>query len=86
MGAKIKLKNRKIYKGEKTSDIYVEGGKILKPINCSPTLNSSCIDEFLLILLAAKATVFLILKNYLNLIKKKVQGFFGGQSINIYGS
>ena len=56
MGAKIKLKNRKIYKGEKTSDIYVEGGKILKPINCSPTLNSSCIDEFLLIfLLAAKA-------------------------------
>ena len=56
MGAKIKLKNKKIYKGEKISDIEVTGGKVLKPINCPTSLNTSSIDEFLLIfLLAAKA-------------------------------
>ena len=56
MGVKIKFLNKKIYKGEKISDIYVEGCKKLKPIKCPTKLNSGAIDEFLTIfLLAAKA-------------------------------
>jgi 3-phosphoshikimate 1-carboxyvinyltransferase len=56
MGVKILLKNNKIVKGEKIADIYVESAKYLKAINCPPSLNSSAIDEFLVIfLLAAKA-------------------------------
>ena len=56
MGVKIKLSNIKIYKGEKIADLNIESSKNLKSINCSPKLNSSAIDEFLLIfLVAAKA-------------------------------
>ncbi len=53
MGCKINFKNKKIYKGEKTADIVVKSSKILKPINCPSSLNSSAIDEFLLIFLVA---------------------------------
>ncbi len=56
MGANIKLKNKKIYNGEEISDIYIESKKNLKAINCPSNLNSSAIDEFLIIfLVAAKA-------------------------------
>ena len=56
MGVKILLKNNKIVKGEKIADIHIESAKYLKAINCPPSLNSSAIDEFLVIfLLAAKA-------------------------------
>ncbi len=56
MGVKIIHKNIKYYKGEKTSDLYVESSKSIKPINCPTNLNSSAIDEFLVIfLVAAKA-------------------------------
>ena len=56
MGVKIKLLNKKTYKGEKIADILVKSPKKLKPINCPPKLNSKTIDEFLLIfLIAAKA-------------------------------
>ena len=56
MGVKITHKNIKYYKGEKTSDLYVESSKSIKPINCPSNLNSSAIDEFLVIfLVAAKA-------------------------------
>ncbi len=56
MGVKIIHKNIKYYKGEKTSDLYVESSKLIKPINCPTNLNSSAIDEFLVIfLVAAKA-------------------------------
>tara|TARA_A100000164_G_C21897417_1_gene768691 strand:- start:42 stop:1370 length:1329 start_codon:yes stop_codon:yes gene_type:complete len=56
MGVKIMFKNKKLYKGELTSDIFVKGTKRLKAINCPVKLNSSSIDEFLLIfLVAAKA-------------------------------
>ncbi len=56
MGVRIIYKNIRYYKGEKTSDLYVEGRKSLKPINCPTSLNSSAIDEFLVIfLVAAKA-------------------------------
>ncbi len=56
MGIKINLKNVKIYKGEKIADIHVKSVKTIKPIKCPPELNSSAIDEFLVIfLIAAKA-------------------------------
>ena len=53
MGAKISLKNQKNYRGEKISDILVKSSSNLKAINCPPELNSSTIDEFLVIFLAA---------------------------------
>ena len=53
MGAKILLQNKKYYRGEKISDILVKSSINLKAINCPSELNSSCIDEFLIIFLAA---------------------------------
>tara|TARA_B100000780_G_scaffold187664_1_gene131873 strand:- start:281 stop:1621 length:1341 start_codon:yes stop_codon:yes gene_type:complete len=53
MGAKISLKNKKDYRGEIISDILIKSSKNLKAINCPPKLNSSCIDEFLIIFLVA---------------------------------
>ena len=53
MGAKILLKNQRNYKGEKISDILIRSSNNLKAINCPPELNSSAIDEFLVIFLAA---------------------------------
>jgi 3-phosphoshikimate 1-carboxyvinyltransferase len=53
MGAKILFKNQKNYRGEKISDILIKSSKNLKAINCPPELNSSAIDEFLIIFLAA---------------------------------
>ena len=56
MGVKILFKNIKNYKGEKIADILVKSTKNLKAINCPTKLNSSAIDEFLIIfLIAAKA-------------------------------
>ena len=56
MGVKISLKNIKNYKGEKIADIIVRSTKSFKSIKCPSNLNSSAIDEFLLIfLVAAKA-------------------------------
>ena len=53
MGAKIFLKNKRNYRGEKISDILVHSSNNLKSINCPSELNSSAIDEFLIIFLAA---------------------------------
>jgi len=56
MGAKIFLKNQKNYRGEKIADILIKSSNNLKAINCPSKLNSSAIDEFLVIfLVAAKA-------------------------------
>jgi len=56
MGAKILFKNQKSYKSEKIADIFIQSSTNLKAINCPPELNSSTIDEFLIIfLLAARA-------------------------------
>ena len=57
MGAKIKLLNIKKINNEKTADIFVKSTNNLKGINCPSNLNSSAIDEFLIIfLVAAKAS------------------------------
>ncbi len=53
MGAKITYKNKKLYNGEEIADICVKSKVSLKSVNCSPKLNSSAIDEFLIIFLAA---------------------------------
>ena len=72
MGAKILLKNKKIYKGEKIADIEVTSVKSLKAINCPTKLNSSAIDEFLIIfLVAAKAKGVSYFKNLSELNKKE---------------
>ena len=53
MGAEIYLKNKRNYKGEKISNILIKGSKNLKGINCPSELNTSAIDEFLIIFIAA---------------------------------
>ena len=52
MGVKIILKNKKIYKGEKNANIFIQSSKKLKSINCPKEMNSRTIDEFLLIFLS----------------------------------
>jgi len=72
MGAKILFKNIRYYKGEKISDICVESSKSLKGINCPSHLNSSAIDEFLVIfLVAAKANGVSYFKNLSELNQKE---------------
>ena len=53
MGAEIYLKNKRNYKGEKISNILIQGSKNLRGINCPSELNTSAIDEFLIIFIAA---------------------------------
>ena len=53
MGANIKFKNKRNYKGEIIADIILNSSKTLKAINCSSKLNSQAIDEFLIIFLVA---------------------------------
>jgi 3-phosphoshikimate 1-carboxyvinyltransferase len=53
MGANILLKNQKNYRGEKIADIFIQSSNKLKAINCPTKLNSSAIDEFLIIFLVA---------------------------------
>ena len=56
MNANIKIINKKNYKGENIGDLKIISTKNFKSIRCSSKLNSSAIDEFLLIfLVAAKA-------------------------------
>ena len=72
MNAKITLKNKKNYKGETIADIFVESKTKLKRIICPRDLNSSAIDEFLVIfLVAAKAEGISIFKNLTELNKKE---------------
>ena len=53
MGAKIRILNKKKYKIELIDDILIKSNKNLRSINLNPKLNSSAIDEFLLIFLVA---------------------------------
>ncbi len=72
MNAKIKILNKKIYKGEHIGDIKIKSCKRFKSINCPEKLNSSAIDEFLLIfLIAAKSRGVSIFKNLSELNKKE---------------
>ena len=72
MGVKIQKINVKEYKGEKIADLIIKSTKNIKAINCPPRLNSSAIDEFLLIfLLAAKAKGVSYFKNLSELNEKE---------------
>lgn len=72
MGVKIKLLNKKIYKGEPIANILVKSPKKLKSINCPSKLNSKAIDEFLIIfLIAARAKGISYFKNLDELNKKE---------------
>ena len=56
MDVNVVCKNIVIYRGEKIADIYIKSSKHIKPISCPSNLNSSAIDEFLILfLIAAKA-------------------------------
>ena len=56
MRVNISITNKKDYKGEKIADIVIKSTNNIRSINCPIKLNSSAIDEFLLIfLVAAKA-------------------------------
>ena len=55
MNGNIKLRNKRIYKGEEIADIFVKSSKKLKSINCPIEMNSRAIDEFLLIFLTCSA-------------------------------
>ncbi len=82
MGAKIKVKNTKIYKGEKIADLFIISTDHLKPINCPTNLNSSAIDEFLLIfLVAAKAKGVSYFKNLSELNQKESPRLIWGAKI-----
>ncbi len=82
MGVKVKLKNHKIYKGEKIADLHVKSKKYIQPINCSSKINSSAIDEFLLIfLLAARANGISHFKNLSELNKKESPRLIWGSKI-----
>ena len=72
MGANIKIINKRSYKGEILGDIFVKSKKKLKSINCPTNLNSSAIDEFLIIFLAAsRAKGISFFKNISELNKKE---------------
>ena len=72
MGVKIYFEKKRIYNGEPIANIVVKSPKILKSINCPSRLNSSAIDEFLVIfLIAAKAKGVSFFKNLEELNKKE---------------
>ena len=82
MGVKINFKNSRSYKGEKIADLLVESTKFLKPINCPTKLNSSAIDEFLLIfLVAARANGISTFKNLSELNQKESPRLLWGSKI-----
>tara|TARA_B100000767_G_scaffold235794_1_gene229241 strand:+ start:1904 stop:3223 length:1320 start_codon:yes stop_codon:yes gene_type:complete len=87
MGAKIFLKNQRNYRGEKISDILIKSSNNLKAINCPPNLNSSAIDEFLVIfLVAAKAKGISYFKDVSELNQKESPRLnWGSKILNMMG-
>jgi 3-phosphoshikimate 1-carboxyvinyltransferase len=87
MGVKIFLKNQKKYRGEKLSDILIKSSNKLKAINCPPELNSSAIDEFLVIfLVAAKAKGISYFKDISELNQKESPRLnWGAKILNMMG-
>ncbi len=102
MGVKISKINIRSYKGEKIADLVIKSTNKIKPINCPISLNSSAIDEFLLIfLVAAKANGISYFKNLSELNQKEsprlkwgskilnkigVKNIINKSSIKIYGN
>jgi len=87
MGAKIFLKNQRNYRGEKIADILIKSSNNLKAINCPSKLNSSAIDEFLVIfLVAAKAKGISYFKDMSELNQKESPRLnWGSEILNMMG-
>jgi len=87
MGADIRLKNISNYNGEKIADIHIKETKFLKAINCPPNLNTSAIDEFLIIfLVAAKAKGISTFKKLSELNQKESPRLeWGSKILNLMG-
>jgi len=87
MGAKIILKNQRSYRGEKISNILIKSSDNLKAINCPPELNSSAIDEFLVIfLVAARAKGISYFKDISELNQKESPRLnWGSKILNMMG-
>jgi|TARA_B110000037_G_scaffold126942_1_gene144522 3-phosphoshikimate 1-carboxyvinyltransferase len=87
MGAKIILKNQRNYRGEKIADILIKSSNNLKAINCPSKLNSSAIDEFLVIfLVAAKAKGISYFKDVSELNQKESPRLnWGSKILNMMG-
>ena len=87
MGADIKISNIKINNGERCGDIFVKSTNKLKSINCPASLNSSAIDEFLIIfLIAAKSKGIPYFKDLSELNKKESPRLkLGSKILNMIG-
>ena len=87
MGVKITFKNKKNYKGEKIANIFIKSSNNLKAINCPSELNSSAIDEFLIIFLAAaRAKGISYFKNISELNQKESPRLnWGSKILNMMG-
>ena len=87
MGGKISLQNKRDYRGEKISDILIKSTNNLKGINCPAKLNSSAIDEFLIIfLVAAKAKGISYFKDLSELNQKESPRLkWGSKILNMMG-
>ena len=82
MGIQVKMMNIKSYKGEKIADLFIESKANIRPINCPTNLNSSAIDEFLLIfLIAAKADGISFFKGLSELNQKESPRLLWGSKI-----
>ncbi len=102
MKVKIRVINKRVYKGERIADLVIYGSKKFKSINCPIKFNSAAIDEFLLIfLIAAKANGTSYFKNLSELNEKEsprlkwgskilnkigVRNIVTNNSIKIYGN
>mgnify|MGYP001201872725 CR=1 FL=1 len=102
MKVKIKIINKRVYKGESIADLVVHSSKKFKSINCPIKFNSAAIDEFLLIfLVAARAHGISYFKNLSELNEKEsprlkwgseilnkigIKNFVTSSSIKIYGN
>ena len=87
MGVKILITNKNDYNGELVADLFVKSAKKLKNINCPSELNSSAIDEFLIIfLVAAKANGVSYFKNLSELNQKESPRLdWGSKILNMMG-
>jgi len=87
MGAKISFNNQRNYKGEKIADIFVKTSNNLKGFNCPSELNSSAIDEFLIIfLVAARAKGVSYFKDISELNQKESPRLnWGSKILNMMG-
>ena len=87
MGARIILQNQKNYRGEKISDILIKSSNNLKSIDCPIELNTTAIDEFLIIfLVAAKARGVSYFKDLSELNQKESPRLnWGSKILNMMG-